>query len=122
MTVSERENQLAPHQNSGILPRVACYLQAEMERLERYGQTMKIEVSALEIYCENIRDLLSPKEGSVYLELKTSSSQKVRCVGQTWAPIKTASDFLQQVEVSQSKRIFKNNGLNERSSRSHHIF
>ena len=67
-------NKLKPHQKSGILPRIACFLQAEMERLEKYGQTMKIEVSALEIYCENIKDLLNPKEGNVYLELKTSSS------------------------------------------------
>lgn len=43
-------------------------------------------------------------------------------VGQTWIPIHGAYDFLDQIELSQSKRIFKNNGLNERSSRSHHVF
>jgi hypothetical protein len=75
----------------------------------------------LEIYCENIRDLLNPKKTAVYVDLK-SSGNKVSCVGQTWISIKNAREFLDQIEVSQSKRIFKNNGVNERSSRSHHVF
>ena len=69
------------HYKSGILPRVALFLQAEIEKYQKYGKEMKIEVSALEIYCENIRDLLNPSDSNVYCELKTSSASKVRCVG-----------------------------------------
>ena len=48
---------------SGILPRIAFYMHQEMERIEKqFGNKVTIEVSALEIYCEQIRDLLSPSD------------------------------------------------------------
>jgi uncharacterized Zn-finger protein len=114
---------LKARKHAGILPRTALLLQEEVNRCEKqFGKAIRIEVSALEIYCENIRDLLSPQHGHVYLELKSAGGSKVQCPGQTWVPISSPLDFLQQIEVSQSKRIFKNNGTNERSSRSHHVF
>ena len=106
---------------SGILPRIAILLQSEMERYEKtLGKDLKIEVSALEIYCENIRDLLSTRADQ-YLDLKNSGGKTV-CPGQTWVKIFSPQDFLKQIEISQSKRIFKDNGMNQRSSRSHHVF
>jgi len=47
---------------------------------------LAVEVSALEIYCENIRDLLwDPPFGdenkSKYLELKAINNFKIKCVG-----------------------------------------
>ena len=48
-----------PSKNTGILPRIADFIQNETDRyLRQFGQQIVIEVSALEIYCENIRDLL----------------------------------------------------------------
>jgi kinesin family protein C1 len=47
-----------PVEYAGILPRVACFLESEMERHYKMGKPLEIEVSALEIYCENIRDML----------------------------------------------------------------
>lgn len=46
---------------SGILPRLAEYIWIENKRLKKvYNQRceLAVDVSALEIYCENIRDLL----------------------------------------------------------------
>jgi hypothetical protein len=116
------DDNMKPLEHAGILPRVACLLQKDMERNQKLGRPLNIEVSALEIYCEKIRDMLNPQPIQVYLNLQNSSSKKVNLVGQTWIPIHGAYDFLDQIELSQSKRIFKNNGLNERSSRSHHVF
>lgn len=74
---------------SGILPRLAEYIWIERQRVKKvYNQRcdMTIEVSALEIYCENIRDLLweapsdSPNQAK-YLELKAINNQKTKCVG-----------------------------------------
>ena len=109
------------HKVSGILPRIAIFLQQEMERYRKMlGKDLKIEVSALEIYCDNIRDLLSTRADQ-YLDLKNSGGKTV-CPGQTWVKIFSPQDFLKQIEISQSKRIFKDNGMNQRSSRSHHVF
>lgn len=54
------DSNMKPLEHSGILPRVACLLQKEMERNQNLGTPLRIEVSALEIYCEKIRDMLNP--------------------------------------------------------------
>ena len=110
-----------PTKVAGILPRTALFLQSEIKRYEaNLGKKIQFEVSALEIYCENIRDLLSQNENQ-YLELKSNGSQ-IFCPGQIWVPIDSPQQFLDQIHISQRKRIFKNNGVNKTSSRSHHVF
>ena len=93
MNGSFTDINMKPVGKSGILPRVACLLQKEMTKYQKYGQPLTIQVSALEIYCENIKDLLSEKDGPVYVELRAIGN-KVNCVGQTWVTIKNARDFL----------------------------
>lgn len=76
-------------ESSGILPRLAEYIWFERKRIKKvYNQQcdLVVEVSALEIYCENIRDLLwnPPFDNSgqsKYLELKAINNYKVKCVG-----------------------------------------
>lgn len=88
---------------------------------------MSIEVSALEIYCEHVRDLLWQNSGKVdakkwrYVDIKTNGQQTL-CVGQTWVKVQNPIEFLEQIEISSQRRIFKNNGRNPHSSRSHHVF
>lgn len=47
---------------------------------------------------------------------------KVVIQGQTWKKVETLQDFLEYIKLSSRKRIFSCNGVNEHSSRSHHIF
>jgi hypothetical protein len=64
------DDDIKPSKSAGILPRVAIFLNSEMKRYEKqFQKKILIEVSALEIYCENIRDLLNPTNGPVYLEI-----------------------------------------------------
>lgn len=110
---------------SGILPRVAIFIQQEIDRYRRhFHQQIFIEVSALEIYCENIRDLLfrsdDPNQHR-YVEIKNVGSKQA-CLGQTWVKINSPQEFLDQIDQSSKKRVFKNNGVNPHSSRSHHVF
>lgn len=45
---------------SGILPRTAEFLFSELKRLKNQGhKDFNIDVSSLEVYCENVRDLYS---------------------------------------------------------------
>ena len=80
MNGSFTDINMKPVKKSGILPRVACLLQKEMTRYQKYGQPLSIQVSALEIYCDNIRDLLSKRMEATYLDLR-SIGNKVNCVG-----------------------------------------
>jgi len=78
----------------------------------------------LEIYCEHIRDLLYQSDDpdqQRYVEIKNVGSKQA-CLGQTWIKINGPEEFLQQIEESAKKRVFKNNGVNPHSSRSHHVF
>ena len=110
-----------PTKVAGILPRIAFYIQQEIERYEQsHGKRIKIEVSALEIYCENIRDLLSSSDKQ-YLEIKCNKSE-IFCHGQIWMPVNDPQQFMDIIMMSQQKRVFKFNGVNKTSSRSHHVF
>ena len=44
-------------ENSGILPRLAFFIFEEIKRLHVIGE-LDIEVSALEVYCDTVNDLL----------------------------------------------------------------
>lgn len=72
---------------SGILPRIAVFIQNEIERYKKqFNKEMSIEVSALEIYCEHVRDLLWKNNGNIdsqkwrYVEMK-SKGQQTQCIG-----------------------------------------
>jgi len=50
------------HELSGILPRTAIFMISECKRLNQYVyDEIKIEISALEIYCDTVRDIFSDK-------------------------------------------------------------
>ena len=50
------------HELSGILPRTAIFLFKEVQRLQSYiYDEIRVEISALEIYCDEVRDIFSDK-------------------------------------------------------------
>ena len=56
------DSQFRVHELSGILPRTAIFLFKEVQRLQSYiYDEIKVEISALEIYCDEVRDLFSDK-------------------------------------------------------------
>ena len=70
MLFSEKDFSLSDL--SGILPRTAVHLFKEKERLMRnFKRSLDLEISAIEIYCEEIRDLFNDdgKNGAIGLEL-----------------------------------------------------
>ena len=51
------------HDLSGILPRTALYIVQECQRLKQYiYDEIKVEISALEIYCDTVKDLFTDKQ------------------------------------------------------------
>ena len=49
--------------NAGILPRLADFIKQEIERIQKkLSKTIEIEISALEIYCNEVKDLFKPEQ------------------------------------------------------------
>jgi len=107
----------------GILPRTAEFLFAEMARMRMHGnKEYFLEISSLEVYCENVQDLYAESEQlGKSLNLITVKN-KVVIQGQTWKKVKNSAQFLEYIKLSSNRRVFSSNGMNEHSSRSHHIF
>ena len=54
------QEKTAIEESSGILPRTAEFVFKEIHRIRSQGKKdYSIEISSLEIYCENVRDLYS---------------------------------------------------------------
>ena len=75
---------------SGILPRTGHFLFEEISRLSKNGFSCHIEAACFEIYCEEIRDLLTGDQDSA----STNSSRKTRDLN--WIPVKN-QDTLSQL-------------------------
>ena len=92
------DDRWQPTEHAGILPRVAVYIQGEIRRCkEQFGREVSIEVSALEIYCDVIRDLL----GDTIVDIRNLGNNRVTCMNQTWVPVETPEEFLQQIHTAQ---------------------
>jgi hypothetical protein len=105
-------------ENSGILPRLAFFIFQEIKRLHDICK-LDIEVSAIEVYCDTIKELLITGD---IVTLQTDSNKQTVLQGQKWKKITESQQMLQAILKSANKRIFGKNALNDRSSRSHHIF
>ena len=56
------DKDMKVHELSGILPRTAIFILEEVTRLQSYiYDEIKVEISALEIYCDEVKDLFSDK-------------------------------------------------------------
>ena len=102
------------------------FLFEEKARLQKsIAGHFKIEASAIEIYCDQLRDLLSedPQTMGLGIDFRMDPyTKKVFVKGQTWKELKNVSEFLSIIKASNMKRVFGQNGWNAHSSRSHHVF
>ena len=56
---------------SGILPRTAVFLFQEQARLmKQVGRKLKFEISAIEIYCNKLRDLFASKDSNLNVDVR----------------------------------------------------
>ena len=81
--------------------------------------TYEVVLSYLEIYNENIRDLLSGKND--FLELREDSSRGVVVAGITYVPARSPEEVLTFLRKGNKNRSQEATGANEVSSRSHAI-
>jgi hypothetical protein len=81
------------------------------------GLNYTIDISLLEVYCDEIRDLLT-KEAAVKLEVK-QTKEGTHVAGLTRRTVNTYDDVVQSIADGQSIRATASTNMNAHSSRSH---
>ena len=90
------------------------------DTIAQSSRAYTVRVSYMEIYNENIRDLLSPNNDN--LRIKENTNREIFVGGLTEAPVKCAAEVAQIMSRGEEHRHFGVTNMNERSSRSHTIF
>nr|AMS24238.1 kinesin 12-Id protein [Marsilea vestita] len=120
--IFEKENELNP--NRGIIPRIFEYLfsKAEMEEKAREQEhfTITCRCSFLEIYNEQITDLLDP--ASTNLQIHEDPRKGVFVENLTEIKVKKATDVLGLLLQGTANRRVAQTRMNKESSRSHCVF
>ncbi len=107
-----------PREDPGVNTRAI----AELFRLaEERGEDYDISVSAsvLEIYNEQLRDLLTRDKSGAKLEAKLARDGSVHVPGLTAMQVGTPEDIVKVMEVATKNRAVSATNMNEHSSRSH---
>jgi len=110
----------------GVIPRAVAQLGAAKARLEEEGWAFRMEATFLEIYNEQVRDLLvAPAEARERkYEVKLGKDGQPHVAGLEHAPIDpTDAEAIEQLmETANRNRSIAKTDMNEHSSRSHSVF
>lgn len=77
-----------------------------------------VQVSILEIYCEQIRDMLATDAAAQRLEVRQSDRGNY-VPGLTWVPVTSMAEVLELLALADQNRSTASTNMNEHSSRSH---
>ncbi|KAI9486877.1 MAG: P-loop containing nucleoside triphosphate hydrolase protein [Benjaminiella poitrasii] len=104
--------------NAGVIPRT---IQNLFQRLRTLGRENHVMISMLELYNEELRDLLCPSDQQKPLNIyEDGTGVKVQNVQEH--PISSAAQGLTLLKAGINKRMTAATNCNEKSSRSHSIF
>lgn len=98
-------------------------LQEIFEKIDQKTDTDNVvKVSYVEIYNENIRDLLSPKETGRYLDLRDDPLKGVTIAGATEIIVENVEQVMNLLLMGNKRRTTESTNANQTSSRSHAVF
>jgi kinesin family protein C1 len=101
----------------GIIPRSFEFLIASIEKAKQKGWTYAIEASYLEVYCEDIRDLLEVSDKK--LKVEGAGAKHVNVTNLSRHEVKSQQQILNLIKRAKKRRVTASTNCNERSSRSH---
>uniref|UniRef100_A0A8D0A1S9 Kinesin family member 4 n=1 Tax=Sander lucioperca TaxID=283035 RepID=A0A8D0A1S9_SANLU len=104
----------------GVIPRVIRMIFEERER--RTDCDFCLAVSYLEIYNEDILDLLCPSKDKPGLSIREDPKEGIKIVGLTERQVFSAHEMVGCLEIGNSARTVGSTAMNAASSRSHAIF
>ena len=108
----------------GLIPRAVDFLFAEMDNLRSRGWTFTTKASFLEIYNEQIRDLLDTTEGTEYTKqhtVKMGKDGRQYITNLDEHPVDSPTDLATLMETALTNRAVATSEMNARSSRSHSV-
>lgn len=111
--------------DEGLIPRFLHYL---FTKLNETGGNFQLSVSFLEIYGEDIHDLLETSEAqrstrrSEPLQLRENKKNGVWVQGLTEVQVLNRQEAMEQMRLGSLHRITASTQMNERSSRSHAVY
>lgn len=79
----------------------------------------QVKMSYLEIYNENIRDLLNPSSGFLELREDTSRNRNIQVTGLSEVVVASIDEVMGQLHQGNRQRTVEPTGVNKTSSRSH---
>lgn len=103
-----------------MIPRTIDMIFDTIHKLEKEGWTYKVHASFLEIYNENVRDLLDHKSNKV-CEIRYNEGKGTTVTNLTIQPIESAKELRHYMRVSHKNRAVAATDFNEHSSRSHAV-
>ena len=109
--------------NEGLIARSVTKLfnaKSEMEALSRGSTQVKLSVELLEIYNEEVRDLLAPTSKKSSRESLKVTSKEV--IGNILVSTHSKEEVMEVLELAQSRRCVRATNSNAESSRSHMLF
>eukprot|EP01129_Flabellula_baltica_P005796 TRINITY_DN2124_c0_g1_i1.p1 TRINITY_DN2124_c0_g1~~TRINITY_DN2124_c0_g1_i1.p1 ORF type:complete len:1152 (-),score=318.71 TRINITY_DN2124_c0_g1_i1:270-3683(-) len=108
------------HEMKGIIPRCVDHLFEHIGEDETETE-FTIKCSFLEIYKENIRDLLNPG-GNGKLKVRETPSRGVWVQDLTEIPVTSEDEIFQLLNIGEQSRSVAKTDMNDASSRSHSLF
>ncbi|XP_062867429.1 kinesin family member 4 [Trichomycterus rosablanca] len=104
----------------GVIPRVVRKI--FQEKAKRADCEFVLFVSYLEIYNEEILDLLCPSKDKPVISIREDPKEGIKIVGLTEKAVFTAQEMVGCLELGNSARTVGSTAMNAASSRSHAIF
>ncbi|KAI3632577.1 hypothetical protein MIR68_009683 [Amoeboaphelidium protococcarum] len=110
----------------GVIPRSAQLIWNHAQKLRDLGWEFEFSGSYLEIYNEQLYDLLrsdyAHSDNSEKLSIKLDSDHEIYVAGQSQVPLLSEKDVLKMITNASKNRRVAETLCNERSSRSHSVF
>ena len=106
----------------GVIPRTVELLFTSMRELEIRGWKYSIEVRFLEVYNEQIRDLLAKSSAASSVKLQHDASGKTTVSGCKTVPVTTPDAVYALIKTARAARAVAATRYNDYSSRSHSVF
>lgn len=107
----------------GMIPRAVAQIYKAANDLKSKGWEYSIEGSFLEIYCENMRDLLASRNTPTKLDIRHDEKKKSTQVdGLVTVKLDSPARVDDILEMAAKNRTIAATAANERSSRSHSVF
>ncbi|KAJ8941346.1 hypothetical protein NQ318_004790 [Aromia moschata] len=109
-----------PGDEAGLIPRTIDLIFNSIGNLQRTGWTYDVKASFLEIYNENVRDLLNPTSGQ-NLEIRYNEGKGTTVTNLIIQSITSARELKTWMATAHQNRAVAATDFNEHSSRSHAV-